>query len=264
MEKVRSKLKKFFRKIKGEDRPMNVVGHLTELRNRVAVVLVIFLVAVITCYVFTDEILDYCLQIGSSFSFIYISPSELVMAYVRISVVCGIVVVIPVILYEIWAFMRPALTKTERRYGFLALLGGTVFFALGAYFAFRLMIPFMIQFFTTFDTRGEVAASITVENYIGFLLTPAVTFGAIFEMPVAAMLLSSLGLVKAEYLRKFRKYAVLIVFIVAAVITPPDVVSQILIALPMLGLYELSTWICRFIEKRKARKEAAEEKQSAG
>ena len=259
MGKIRSKLNNFFRKAKGEDRPMNVVEHLTELRNRVAVVLVVFLVAVIVCYVFTDKILDYCLAMGSVFSFIYISPSELVMAYVRISLVCGIVVAVPVILYELWAFTRPALSKTERRYGLLSLLGGTLFFALGAYFAFRLMIPFMVQFFAAFDTRGEITASITVENYVGFLLTTAVTFGAIFEMPIAAMLLSSLGLVKAKHLKKFRKYAILLVFIVAAVITPPDVVSQILIALPMLGLYELSGLICTLIEKHQAKKAAKED-----
>lgn len=261
MGKILSGIKSVFRRVKGEDKPMSVVGHLTELRNRISAVLGVFLVAVVVCYVFTDELFDYFLAMGDDFSFIYISPSELVMTYVRISVICGLVVAIPMILYQLWAFMRPALSKKERRAGLFTLLGGMVFFALGVYFAFALMIPFMIQFFTTFDTLSEVRASITVANYIGFLLSTSAIFGAVFEMPIVAMLLSALGLVKAEQLKKFRKYAVLLVFIVAAIITPPDVVSQILIALPMLALYELGRILCILIEKRKAKKALAEERE---
>ncbi len=139
------------------------------------------------------------------------------------------------------------------------MLGGTGFFIAGVLFAYYVAAPFTINFFINFDTSGLINAQISFEKYISFMLSLMVTFGLVFEMPMLTMFLSQLGIVKPKFLISTRKYAVLIIFIVAAILTPPDVISQFTIAVPMLVLYEISIAVCRFIEKRKKTKNTAEE-----
>ena len=134
---------------------------------------------------------------------------------------------------------------------------------LGIAFARLVSVPFMLRFLISFTGEVSVSASISIQQYISFLITVFLIFGIVFEMPVVTVVLTALGILRAEWLAKARKFMIVGIFFLAAVITPPDVISQILIAVPMLLLYELSIVLCRIVGKRrKAAKEAAEEDEN--
>lgn len=240
---------------------MSLTGHLSEIKSRLTRIILVFVASVIVGSIFVDAIVTEFVRKGSGFSFVYIAPAELVTAYVKIVLVAALVVTSPVILYQIWGFVRPALKQSEKRMGFFAMLGGAGFFLLGAAFAYFAAAPFTINFFVNFDTTGLIDAQISFESYINFMLSLLVTFGLVFEMPMLTLFLSQLGIVKPQFLIKTRKYAILAIFIIAAIITPPDVVSQITVALPMIILYEISIVVCRVIVKRKKAKAGLEDEE---
>lgn len=240
----------------GEERKMGLTDHLGELRSRIIIVAVAFGVFTIGSFIFVDPIVTAMMGRSKGFSFVYLSPAELVTSYVKLAVIMGIVLSSPVILYQIWGFLKPGLHVNEKRAGFGALLGGMVFFVLGAVFAYFVAIPFTLDFFLNFDTTGMISPMISFENYMSYIINTMLAFGAVFEMPVLTLLLSQLGILKPAAMVKFRKYAILLIFIVAAVITPPDVFSQVMVAVPMILLFEISVGVCRVIMKRKEVAEA--------
>lgn len=235
---------------------MTVMGHLREIRTRLVRVALVYVVLVVLCFLFIDSVSEALLRLGSGFNFVYTAPAELVTSYVKLTLVCALVLASPFVLYQIWGFVAPALTVREKRLGFLGLLGGLVFFLLGAVFAYFVAIPFMLEFFVNFNNSELITPMISYDNYLNFVLVTAVSFGVVFEMPVLSLLLSQFGILKPQFLRKFRKYALLIMAIVAAIITPPDVVSQVAILVPMMLLYELSVLISSAVVRRKASKNA--------
>lgn len=181
------------------------------------------------------------------------------MEYFSMAFVGSLVISFPVLAYHIYAFCSPGLTKKERNYIKVGLFAGTMFFVLGIVFARMVSIPFMLRFLISFTGEVDVAASISIQQYISFLLTVFLIFGIVFEMPVVTVVLTALGILRAEWLAKGRKVMIVVIFFIAAVITPPDVISQILIAVPMLLLYEVSILLCRLVGKRKKAAAEAEE-----
>ncbi|HHZ01330.1 MAG TPA: twin-arginine translocase subunit TatC [Tissierellia bacterium] len=171
----------------------------------------------------------------------------------------GLVISSPVILFETWLFIKPALNKSEKRVVFLSLMAGLLCFVLGAVFAYFVVVPITLIFFINVDQFDSVQATITIQNFLSFVLTTLITFGIVFEMPVLTVLLSNLGMLKVVWLTKSRRVVIVAVFIIAAIITPPDVISQILVAIPMLVLFEVSILICKIISKKKKREEYGEE-----
>lgn len=235
---------------------MALSGHLKELRNRLVVSLV-FLVAVFTvCLYYASDIVKMLTDIGLAYGYryVYLSPQELLLEHFSISLVAAVCVALPLILYQVWAFIRPGLERRENILCVLAMCFGLVCFAGGVYFAYRLMLPFMLDFLIGIRVGTEIAASISVHNYISFLLTIFVIFGVVFELPVLSVLLTQLGLVKVEWMRKARKVVIVVIFFVAAVITPPDIVSQIMVAIPMILLYEFSILLCWLLMKLRRKK----------
>ena len=237
---------------------MTVAGHLRELRRRLLVSVAAVLGFSVLAFIFIQRFVDLMLRLSAQFHFVYLSPAELVTAYLKLSVVLGLVFASPVILWQVWAFVRPGLTAGEQRSARTALIAGFGFFLLGALFCYAVVLPMTLQFFYSFNASKAITASISFDSYMTFVLGMLVVFGAVFEMPVLSYLLGRLGLVRSEWLRKGRKYAILLIFIVAAIITPPDVVSQVMTAIPMLALYELSVFVCRQAEKRRPPAEADE------
>ena len=240
------------------DGTMSLSGHLKELRNRIAVVVVLLLVAFTACLSFAPRFITFLTDMGKAYDyvFVYIAPQELLLVYLNTALVGALVVCFPVVAYEVYAFCSPGLTKRERTFFIGSLLAGTVFFVVGVLFARFISLPFVLRFLIQFTGEVDVAASISIQQYIGFLLTIFVVFGLVFELPVVSVLLTGLGLVKAEWLVKGRKVMIVIIFVLAAIITPPDIVSQIMVAVPMLGLYEISIALSRVVGR--ARKSAAE------
>lgn len=192
------------------------------------------------------------------YQMVYIAPAELITQYIRLAVVCGLVLSSPIILFEVWAFMRPGLKKSENFTVFLSLFFGLLCFMLGAAFAYFITLPFMLNFFITLDQYQTVTATITIQNYLSFVMSTLITFGIVFEMPVITMLLSNLGILKPQLLTKSRRVVIVVVFIVGAIITPSDVVSQVLVSIPMLILYEISVVLCKIINWKQLKKEKLE------
>ena len=229
---------------------MTVTGHLKELRSRLFKSVLVFLVLSVICFAFIQHFVDAVLALSPEFEFVYLSPSELLTSYMKLSLILGLAFASPVILWEVWAFVRPGLTKREAGSIRSAVFAGFGFFLLGMAFCYFLILPLTLQFLYNFNGSLDITANISFSYYMNFILGMLVAFGAVFEMPVLSYLLSRLGVLKPQGLVKARKYAILVVFLVAAIITPPDVVSQIMTAVPMLGLYELSILVSRAAAKK--------------
>ena len=242
------------------DGSMSISGHLKELRNRVLICVVVLVVGFCACLGIAAKLVTLFTDMGQDYGyvFVYLAPQELLMEYFSMAFIGSLVISFPVLVYHIYSFCSPGLTSKERNYIKVGLLSGTVFFVLGIVFARLVSIPFMLRFLISFSMKGEVdvAASISIKEYISFLITVFIIFGIVFEMPVVTVVLTALGILRAEWLAKGRKIMIVAIFFLAAVITPPDVISQILIAVPMLLLYELSIFLCKIVGKR--RKQAAE------
>lgn len=235
---------------------MTIAGHLNELRRRLFWIAAVFIGVSLVCFLFIEKFAALALAMSPEFSFVYLAPSELFTSYLKLAFVLGLVFSSPFILWQIWAFVQPGLTEEEGKSALYAIVAGFVFFLLGALFCFLVVLPITLQFFYNFNGSTEITASISFNNYMNFILGMVVAFGIVFEMPVLSFLLARLGLLKPEWLVSARKYAILLVFIVAAVITPPDVVSQLMTAAPMLVLYEISIFVSRKAYKeRKAEDE---------
>lgn len=225
---------------------MALSEHLRELRDRILVCLGVFLTAMVLGAGYAPGIVRILLDAGGryGYQFVYISPQELLLEYLAVDLVCALCLGLPVLLYEIWAFLRPGLRKGERRAVVLAMAAGTAFACLGILFAWRILAPFMLRFLISLSEGSGARAAVSVQNYVSFLLTIFLVFAAVFELPVAAVLLTQTGIVRVAWLKKGRKVAIVGIFLVAAIITPPDVVSQIMVAVPLLVLYELSILLC--------------------
>ena len=236
---------------------MPLTGHLRELRRRVLVCVVLLVLVFTLCLSAAPRIVTLLTDMGERYSYVYvyIAPQELFLVYMNVALVGALVLCFPVLAYEVYAFCSPGLTGRERRYTLGALGAGALCFLMGVAFAYFISLPFMLRFLIQFTTQVNVSASISIEQYISFLLTVFVIFGLVFELPVVSVLLTALGLVRAEWLMKGRRVMIVVIFLLAAIITPPDVVSQIMVAVPMLALYEVSIALSRLVGRR--RKERA-------
>ena len=238
------------------EKEMSVSGHLKELRNRIVICLLVFLVATVIAIAYSPNIVSFLLEMGTAYGYeyIYISPQELLMQYFSVSIIVGVLVAMPVILYHIWAFIQPGLKENENRFFLFSMIFGVICFCIGVYFAYRVMLPFMLEFLISVNTTAtEITASITVEKYINFLTTIFIIFGVVFELPMLSILLTNFGLMKPEWMKKGRKVAIVIIFLIAAVVTPPDIVSQVMVAVPMICLYQISIYLSALVIKLKGK-----------
>jgi len=239
-----------------DDGSMSLSGHLRELRNRVAVCVVVLVLGFFGCLSIAGKLVTMLTDLGTAYqyNYVYIAPQELLLVYFNLALIGAVVITFPVLAYEAYAFCSPGLSRRERTSIALALLAGTLFFVIGVAFARFISVPFMLRFLIGFTTEVEVSASISIQEYVGFLMTVFLIFGAVFELPVISVLLTSLGVLRAEWLMKGRRVMIVLIFVLAAIITPPDIVSQIMVAVPMIGLYELSILLSRLVMKAKKKK----------
>lgn len=241
---------------------MSLSGHLRELRNRIAVCVLLLLVAFSVCLSFAPRLVTLLTDEGEKYSYyyVYIAPQELFLVYMNVALIGAVIVCFPMLAYQTYAFCRPGLGRKTRIYTVGALLAGALFFAAGVAFAYYISLPFMLRFLIQFTHEVNVSASISIGEYVSFLLTVFVIFGVVFELPVISVLLTGFGVIKPEWLVKGRRIMIVLIFVLAAIITPPDIVSQIMVALPMLALYELSIVLCRIVGRAKKQKSPAKEK----
>jgi sec-independent protein translocase protein TatC len=168
----------------------------------------------------------------------------------KVAFIAGLILVSPFVLYQIWAFVAPGLYRHEKRYVVPFVLLGSVFFAMGISFGYFVAIPVGFKFLLGYAT-DFIKPMPSMKEYLSFSIKFLLAFGLVFEFPVVLVLLAKIGVVDAKTLARQRKYAILLIFVFAAVMTPPDLISQVLMALPLMGLYELSILFCKFFGKKK-------------
>ena len=233
---------------------MSLSGHLKELRNRIFACLLVLLAGFAACLSLAPRLVTMLTDMGMvyHYTYVYIAPQELLMVYLSLALTGGLVVAFPFIGYHIYAFCGPGLRQREKLFTLGTLFFGTVCFCAGVLFAYYLSVPFMLRFLIQFSADVSVSAAISIQEYVNFLITVFVIFGAVFELPVLSVLLSILGILRAEWMVKGRRVMIVLIFVVAAVITPPDIVSQVMVAVPMIALYELSIFLCRLFGRKKS------------
>ncbi len=243
---------------------MPLTDHLKELRKRLIICVICIVAAFLIGLNFADRLVTLLTDLGSQFGYVFVTlePAELLLQYFTVALITAILVALPVIIFNVWAFMRPGMSGTENRVFGLVIFTGLICFIIGILFAYKVMLPFMLRFLIGISEGTAIESSISVAKYLSFLFTIFIIFGIVFEMPVVTVSLTRLGLLKTAWLVKARKFVIIVIFFVAAFITPPDMVSQVMVALPMLLLYQLSLIICQVLDKRKkaeADEDAAEE-----
>lgn len=231
-----------------DEKRLTVVEHLSELRRRIIVAGIAVVFAGAAAYVFVDLIIEILVAPSARSQFIALSPPELFLAHVRLSVVVGLVVSLPVTIGQAWLFVRPGLTRRERKLVVVSLALGSVLFAVGALFCYVVVLPTILEFFAGFSSE-TLEARYSFGAYVGFVLTTLTAFGVAFELPVVLSAAVGLGVLPLEALRRARKYVAVLVVVAAAALTPPDVVSQLLLAVPMYLLYELSVLVSAVIRR---------------
>jgi len=177
---------------------------------------------------------------------------------VWICIVAGFIIAFPYILWELWRFISPALYPKERKHAKLFIFIASLLFFLGVLFGYYVVIPMSVNFFASFKVSEVVKNQFTLDSYISMIKTSVIASGLFFELPIIIFFLTKLGLVTPTFLRKYWKWAVVIILIVAAIVTPPDVVSQLLVAIPMLVIYEASIFISKWVYKQRLKDELKE------
>lgn len=229
------------------EKKMPFTGHLAELRTRLIWIFTSLGVGFAMVYPLSERLLIF-LQKPLGEKLIMISPTESFMVYLKLSFFGALILSIPMVLYQLWAFIAPGLYPSEKRYALPFVIFTTLCFALGAIFAYLLVLPIGLKFLLKFG--GDlITPMISVANYVSFVGIMLLAFGFVFEFPIVIVFLTKLGLITPAFLRKNRKYALLGLFVIAAILTPPDVFSQILMAGPLWLLYEISILISTFFER---------------
>jgi sec-independent protein translocase protein TatC len=189
-----------------------------------------------------------------TFNLVNLNMSGQLTAHFAMAIVAGLILAFPVIVWEFWKFFSPALKSNEKKHIRSAVVTSSLLFFLGVVFGYYMIFPFSLHFLSTYEISDQVVNQINIRSYISTLSSLVLASGLIFELPVFAFFLTKIGIVTPKFLRDYRRYAIVIIFILAAIITPPDVFSQTLVAIPLIGLYEISIWVSAGVMRGKAKK----------
>ena len=235
-------------KMMDEARELSLVGHLSELRKRLIIIAVAVIVGTCISYYYVDLLLEILLKPAGKLY--YMRPTEAFFTYMKVSVVGGLVIAAPIILHQIWLFVKTALTVREKQLSNWILPVAIGLFGIGIVFSYFLVLPAAVKFFMGFAT-DELQPMFSIGQYMDFVLSFVLPFGFIFELPLILIILGYFNLITSRFLKTKRKIFILISFIIGAVISPtPDMFSQTMIALPMILLYETSLFVLAKIMKR--------------
>ena len=237
------------------DRKMTLVEHLDELRRRIFVSIAAIIIGACVAFWKIQAILKL-LMFPPVDHLAFFSPPEAFFEYCKLACFAGLFFASPVVIYQLWAFISAGLTQKERKMVLFALPFSVTLFLGGVVFAYFFVLPWALKFLIDF-AGPNVYPILSMSKYLSFVIMMLLAFGIVFELPVVVMILSKLGIVTPSFLSRNRKFAIVAIFIAAAVITPtPDAFTQCLMAVPMLFLYELSIWISKLVYKRRIRDDA--------
>jgi len=227
-----------------------LVSHLEELRFRIIAVILFFMAAFFISFIFCGRIMEFLQQpiTGAVEKLYYFRVYEKFTTYLKISAVTALFFSVPFFLIQLWGFVKPALDSKERSFFTWGLLAAPAVFYGGAFFAYKVMLPAAFSFFTGFAGQDNIQPVWGMTDYFGFLSSVIVVTGAVFLLPLVMLLLIKAGIIKHEAVSKARPYIIIAIFIIAAVFSPPDVVSQFLVAVPLYLLFEISLFAGRAIK----------------
>jgi sec-independent protein translocase protein TatC len=227
---------------------MSLVDHLQELRKRLIVCVAVVLAASIACYFYAVELVHVITAPAGKLY--YMNPAEAFFTYLKVSFFAGFLLALPVIFYQLWAFVVPALTRQERTASLFLVPASLVLFFVGLAFSYYLVLPAAISFFIGFATP-DLQPMFSIGQYLSFVISFMLPFGFVFELPLFIIVAARLGVIGSSFLAAKRKLVIVLSFVVGAVVSPtPDVFSQTMIAVPLLILYEISVFIVKHVLRR--------------
>jgi sec-independent protein translocase protein TatC len=239
-----------------ENEKMSLTDHLVELRTRLVRSLIVVGIVFFACYYYKDWIFDIVTRpltsvLPKNGYLIYTGMTEAFFVYMKLAFFASVIITSPFILYQIWKFIAPGLLASEKKYVVPFVVSSTLLFISGVLFGYFIALPPAFEFFVSFNNK-YLQAMISFSDYLSLFVTFLLGFGLSFELPVFMFFLTKLGIVNSRMLSKQRRYAILVIFITAAILTPsPDALSQILMAIPLMFLYEISIFVAKFVEKKK-------------
>jgi sec-independent protein translocase protein TatC len=246
------------------DKKLPLTAHLEELRKRLIYCFLSIGVAFAISYAYIKEIVEILMRplvqtLPKGSSLVFTAVPEAFFTYLKAALLAGIFFASPFILFQIWAFVSPGLYEREKKYIYPYLFVSTIFFLAGALFCYFIVFPVIFRFFLSFAT-GDIRPLPAIKEYVSFTIKLLLAFGLMFQWPALILFLSRMGVVSSKALSKNRKYAILGIFVAAAVLTPPDLVSQLLLAGPLLAMYEGSIWMAKFFGKKEKEEKKDESK----
>lgn len=233
-------------------RNLSIMGHLEELRKVLAIsIITVIITTSIAYFAFSDKLFNLITAPlkGFDVELVYIGLAEAFVAKIYVAILAGVILALPVLFWQLWSFVSPALFLNERRYLLVIVPFSLLLFALGAAFAYFMVFNFAVRFLLVV-VNDEIRPMLSIKLYLSFLLVFLLSFGVAFQIPLVILFLTKIGLIDYHWLVKNRKFALLVIFIAAAILTPPDVISQLILAGPMLLLYEIGVIIARITKSK--------------
>jgi len=228
------------------EKEMPFLDHLEELRWRLLKSLISVFVFMLIALAFSDYLLEFLLYPGKQLEvpiqIQVLKVQTVFMIKLEMALVAGVIFSLPVIIYQVWQFIAPGLLEKERRYLPLVIISTVGCFLIGVAFAYYIIIPYALEFFFRLAPEG-VENHIALDFYIGFILRILVIFGVVFELPIISMILTRIGILTPTFMRRFRKHSIVTAFVLGALLTPPDPTTQVMLAIPLILLYEFSIYI---------------------
>jgi sec-independent protein translocase protein TatC len=241
---------------------MNLLDHLEELRSTLVALAIAWVGASVIIWFFSGHVLEFLIRSLPVEKLYFYSPVEAFMVRTKLSFIIGLLVSFPYLFYRVWRFVSPGLFKKERGLAFPLIVSSIVLFYVGLAFAYWVMMPLVLKFFVTFGT-DHLSPLLSVEKYFGFVAKLCLAFGLIFQSPLLVIVLTWARVISARALLVQWRWVILIIFIVAAILTPPDPVSQVFMAVPLCVLFFASIVAALFIERRRKSDERDEERGQA-
>ncbi|WP_241657683.1 twin-arginine translocase subunit TatC [Anaerobacillus alkaliphilus] len=242
------------------DQSMNVLDHLDELRKRIIIILGAFIVFFIASFIFVKDIYDWFVK-DLDMPLTVLGPMDIIYVYFLLSGVIALALTVPVIIFQIWLFVKPALTRREQVVTLTYIPASLFLFVAGLSFGYFVVLPLVLNFL--FSLGGDMFQMMfTTDKYFQFVLRMTIPFSILFEMPLVVMFLTSLGIVTPKGMIKNRKYAFFFIVVISVLISPPDFISDVLVIIPLIFLYEVSIVLSTIVFRRKRKRERELENQS--
>lgn len=236
-----------------DDKELNIVEHLEELRKRLIIIAIFFIASFIVGFIYIKDIYHWFVK-DLDVKLIALGPSDILWVYIMLSTIVAVAITIPIAAWQIWLFVKPALKPEERKTSLTFIPFLFILFLAGLSFGYFVILPMVLHFLAGLGA-DMLSASYTAENYFRFIFSLTIPFGILFELPIVILFLTFLGILTPYFLQKTRKYAYFLLVVMAIIITPPDFLSDALVSIPLLVLYEISISLSKIAFRRKQRKE---------